>query len=161
MRLHQSEGTCTYIIGLPNCQSYLLLLDNYWWLVLKVTEIVRNTKGNLELVLDVHNWNTKDNSDFRSASAYWVSHNWNTEQAAQNVQNDQWNWELSTTGTKAELVIVMLFLFLSRVNITGDWSFRVVGRHLRNALRIDIKCCGTLSAFRKALKMHIFKAYYC
>ena len=29
------------------------------------------------------------------------------------------------------------------------------------ALSIDIKCCGTLSAFRKALKTHILKAYYC
>jgi hypothetical protein len=28
-------------------------------------------------------------------------------------------------------------------------------------LPIVIKCCGTLSAFRKALKTHIFKAYYC
>ena len=43
----------------------------------------------------------------------------------------------------------------------GDWSFRVVGPRLWNALPIDIKCCGTLSAFRKALKTHIFKAYYC
>jgi len=29
------------------------------------------------------------------------------------------------------------------------------------ALPIDIKCCGNLSAFRKALKTHICKAYYC
>ena len=43
----------------------------------------------------------------------------------------------------------------------GDRSFRVVGPRLWNALPIDIKCCGTLSAFRKALKTHIFKAYYC
>ena len=38
---------------------------------------------------------------------------------------------------------------------------RVVGPRLWNALPISIKCCGTLSAFRKALKTHIFKLYYC
>ena len=43
----------------------------------------------------------------------------------------------------------------------GDRSFRVVGPRLWNALPIDIKYCRTLSAFRKALKTHIFKAYYC
>ena len=43
----------------------------------------------------------------------------------------------------------------------GDRSFRVVGPRLWNSLPIDIKCSGTLSAFRKALKTHIFKAYYC
>ena len=43
----------------------------------------------------------------------------------------------------------------------GDRSFRVMGPRLWNALPIVIKCCGTLSAFRKALKTHIFKAYYC
>ena len=41
----------------------------------------------------------------------------------------------------------------------GDRSFRVMGPRLWNALPIVIKCCGTLSAFRKALKTHIFKAY--
>ncbi|KAK2187123.1 hypothetical protein NP493_179g05008 [Ridgeia piscesae] len=34
----------------------------------------------------------------------------------------------------------------------GDRSFRVVGPRIWNALPTDIKCCGTLSAFRKALK---------
>ena len=43
----------------------------------------------------------------------------------------------------------------------GDQSFRVVGPRLWNTLPIDIVCCRTLSAFRKALKTHIFKAYYC
>ena len=43
----------------------------------------------------------------------------------------------------------------------GDLFFRVVGPRLWNALPIhwyQIICCGTLSAFRKALKTHIFKA---
>ena len=43
----------------------------------------------------------------------------------------------------------------------GDRSFRVVGPRLWNALPIDIKCCRTLSAFRKALNTHIFKTFYC
>ena len=41
----------------------------------------------------------------------------------------------------------------------GDRSFRVVGPRLWNALPIGIKCCGSLSTFRKVLKTHIFRTF--
>ena len=77
------------------------------------------------------------------------------------------------------VILTEMFFFLSRTFVTSILyptqkrsvlSFssnvksrcpRVVGPRLWNVLPIDIKCCRTLSAFRKALKTHIFKAYYC
>ena len=55
----------------------------------------------------------------------------------------------------------LLDIAFTKLASFGDWSFRVVGPRLWNALLIDIKCCRTLSAFRNALKTHIFKAHYC
>ena len=46
----------------------------------------------------------------------------------------------------------LLDILRTKLASFGDRSFRVVGPRLWNALPIDIKCCGTLSAFRKALK---------
>ena len=66
-----------------------------------------------------------------------------------------------STGRTRSFEQHLLDIPRTKLDSFGDRSVRVVGPRLGNALPIDIKCGGTLSAFRKALKTHIFKAYYC